>query len=518
MGKPTIFPTGTTIYEPENCWNGFNLFAIEGMGIMLVDMNGNEVRFWKDVTGFPVKMLPNGDIMAYLQKRPGKFSSLEYKDLSQIDWDGNVVWQFDHLEYIEDPGEEPGWQARIKSDHQREGNPCGYYSPALEAKTDSGKTLMVCHRNIKKQAISSYSIVDDGLVEVDWEGNVIWQWWLADHIEELGLSKEARVSMFYNPNMRMTGKEGIGDWAHMNNANYLGPNRWYDAGDARFHPDNIIWDARELNIIAITSHETGEIVWQVGPYYDTPEFEKLGWIIGQHHAHMIPRGLPGEGNILVFDNGGTAGYGRVHPSAPDGGENIIRGYSRVLEFDPTTYEIVWQYTPAEAGYIIPISSDGFFSAFVSSAQRLPNGNTLITEGAHGRIIEVTPNHQTVWEYICPYISDAEVDTGGAFDELYNDADSETISKYGPSLGMYLYRAYRVPYEYCPRAEKPTEVPIEHVNILDFRLPGAAPRKNGKECAVSVAGTKDLASNLENDNYCIKSDEEWEAVEQFLKKD
>lgn len=93
MGKPTIFPTGTTIYEPENCWNGFNLFAIEGMGIMLVDMNGNEVRFWKDVTGFPVKMLPNGDIMAYLQKRPGKFSSLEYKDLSQIDWDGNlIIW------------------------------------------------------------------------------------------------------------------------------------------------------------------------------------------------------------------------------------------------------------------------------------------------------------------------------------------------------------------------------------------------------------------------------------------
>ncbi|WP_438037357.1 hypothetical protein [Sorangium sp. So ce204] len=42
---------------------------------------------------------------------------------------------------------------------------------------------------------------------------------------------------------------------------------------------------------------------------------RLGWIIGQHHAHLIPRGLPGEGNLLVFDNGGWAGYGSAAPRA-----------------------------------------------------------------------------------------------------------------------------------------------------------------------------------------------------------
>ena len=45
----------------------------------------------------------------------------------------------------------------------------------------------------------------------------------------------------------------------------LGPNKWYDQGDERFHPDNIIWDAREANIMAITDKKTGKIVWQIGP-------------------------------------------------------------------------------------------------------------------------------------------------------------------------------------------------------------------------------------------------------------
>jgi len=93
--------------------------------------------------------------------------------------------------------------------------------------------------------------------------------------------------------------------------------------------------SRNANFIAIISRETGEIVWRVGPDYSpgNPE-DKLGQIIGQHHAHMIPKGLPGEGNILVLDNGGIGGYG----------DSKIRAYSRVLEFNPVTMEIVWEYS------------------------------------------------------------------------------------------------------------------------------------------------------------------------------
>ena len=123
---------------------------------------------------------------------------------------------------------------------------------------------------------------------------------------------------------------GMGDWMHINSMSLLGPNRWYDGGDQRFHPDNIIWDSRESNILAITSKKTGEIVWKVGPDYNASKaLKKLGWIIGQHHVHMIPRGLPGEGNILVYDNGGWAGYGAPNPGAPMGIKNALRDYSRV---------------------------------------------------------------------------------------------------------------------------------------------------------------------------------------------
>ena len=44
---------------------------------------------------------------------------------------------------------------------------------------------------------------------------------------------------------------GMGDWMHINSMSVLGPNKWYDAGDERFHPENIIWDGREANINAI---------------------------------------------------------------------------------------------------------------------------------------------------------------------------------------------------------------------------------------------------------------------------
>ena len=124
----------------------------------------------------------------------------------------------------------------------------------------------------------------------------------------------AKTVLFRDPNLRKLAGGSVGDWLHINSASFVGPNRHFDAGDNRFHPDNIIWDSREANIIAITDRKTGNITWRLGPNYDGSEAEsKLGWIIGQHHAHIIPRGLPGEGNLLVFDNGGWAGYGKPNP-------------------------------------------------------------------------------------------------------------------------------------------------------------------------------------------------------------
>ena len=156
---------------------------------------------------------------------------------------------------------------------------------------------------------------------------------------------------------------------HINSMSVLGENKWYDQGDERFHPDNLIIDARNANILAIISKETGDIVWRVGPDFNENEAtKKLGWIIGQHHLHLIPKGLPGEGNLLVFDNGGEGGYGTPNPGSLTGVNNARRDYSRVLEFNPITLEIVWQYTPLEAGNLLFTDASKFYSSYISAAQ------------------------------------------------------------------------------------------------------------------------------------------------------
>ena len=236
-------------------------------------------------------------------------------------------------------------------------------------------------------------------MEVDEDSSILWQWRSIDHIEEFGLSESAKNSM-YRASTLPVDYDGLhstmhskdpNDYLHCNSVSYLGPNRWYDGGDQRFHPENIIWDSRDTNIIAIIGRESGELTWKLGPDYTGAECREFGQIIGQHHAHIIPRGLPGEGNLLVFDNGGFAGYGDPNPGAPIGQYNAVRPYSRVLEIDPVTLELKWEYSARTAGHMYH-HHYVFYSPYVSSAQRLPNGNTLICEviaGASSKLHPIT---------------------------------------------------------------------------------------------------------------------------------
>ena len=116
--------------------------------------------------------------------------------------------------------------------------------------------------------------------------------------------------------------------------------------------------------------------------------------------------------MLVFDNGGRSGYEAHSHNVDD--FVFERPYSRVVEFDPVSLEIVWQYG-AKAG------DEYIFSKLTSSAQRLLNGNTLIALGDTGEIIEVTVDKRLVWRYVVP-------------SKTENNA---------------IYRAYRVPPEWLP---------------------------------------------------------------------
>ena len=447
MGFPCIYPTGTTIYEPEKCWSGYTIFQALRVGATLIDMNGSVVKQFKNLHGMPNKVLPGGFFVGNSGRRDAKFGYQDHRDLIQVDWDGNVVWKFNKYELIEDPGQERTWMARQHHDFQREGNPVGYYAPGMEPLVDKGNTLILSHKNLTNPKISDKPLLDDTIIEVTWDGEVIWEWVCSDHFSEMGFSEEAKNTLARHPNMHKEIGSGMGDWMHMNSMSALGPNKWHDIGDERFLPDNIIWCGRQTNITAITDKKTGKIVWQVGPEFTaTRELRKLGQIIGQHHAHMIPKGLPGEGNILVFDNGGWAGYGAPNPGSITGFNNALRDFSRVLEFDPVTLEVVWKYTPLEAGFAELADNYKFYSGYISSAQRLPNGNTMITEGANGRIFEITPEYEITWEYISPYFSD-------------NMATN------------LIYRAYRVPYEWIPQLERPEEKTVPRLNSSQFRVPG-----------------------------------------------
>lgn len=474
MTYPTVYPTGVTVYDSARCFNGYTLFQAKEHGALLIDMNGGEVKLWRGLHGFPNKLLKGGQVLGHTGERSTLFGMQDYRDLLQVDWDGNVVWKFNEYEYIEDPGEEPQWMARVHHDYQREGNPVGYYVPGMEAVSANGKTLLLGHKNLRNRNISDKLLLDDTIYEVNWQGEIVWEWICSDHFHEFGFREDARNALFRDPNMRPCGG-GMGDWMHLNSMSVLGPNRWYEAGDSRFHPENIIVDGRETNLIFIIDRQSGDVVWKVGPYYDYTAEKELGWIIGQHHAHMIPRGLPGEGNILVYDNGGWAGYGSCHPSSPTGIKNVLRDYSRIIEFDPVTLKIVWQHTPQEAGLVHPTDSNRFYSPFISSAQRLPNGNTLITEGGGGRIIEVTAGHDLVWEYISPY--------------------------WGTHFNMNMvYRAYRYPYDYVPQIASPEEVDINPIAVTDFRVPGARPRGAQSESIVDGVVPYQTSSAL-----CVLSD-------------
>ena len=63
-GFPSVYPTGTTIYNPDKAWNGYTIYPTpEAQGAVLIDMNGNLIRRFKEVPGSPVRLLPGGYIM-----------------------------------------------------------------------------------------------------------------------------------------------------------------------------------------------------------------------------------------------------------------------------------------------------------------------------------------------------------------------------------------------------------------------------------------------------------------------
>ncbi len=426
---PTVYPTGTTIYQPEKAWNGYTVLSALGTpAVIVLDMNGHVVKRWDGfdlVSGGPARVLPGGVVVA---PQGNAMPNLESLALVAEDFAGKELWRFDRGESIERGGKRE-WSWRQHHDWQLSDFPAGYYSPRFTPGLAGASVLLLTHASRIDPAIADVMIDDDRLIELDPAGKVAWEWRAGDHVGEFRLTAPMRSAI-----RRLAKRDGY-DWLHINSAAWLGPNKWFAAGDKRFDPRNVIISSRQASLIAIVARN-GKVVWQLGPdSMASPEARALGQVIGQHNVTMIPEGLPGAGNLLLFDNGGAAGYGDPSPISPNGDTIYQRATSRVLEIDPVTLALVWSY-----------AAPNFYSFNISGAQRLPNGNTLITEGTTGRVFEVTPEKAIVWEYLAPPST-------------------------GPRPSTAIYRAYRIPYSWLPQVARPKELPVARPDPASFHVPG-----------------------------------------------
>jgi hypothetical protein len=230
-------------------------------------------------------------------------------------------------------------------------------------------------------------------------GTIVWEWHLWDHLIQDFDSTKANYGVVQDhPELVDINYGGLAlsDWTHTN------------AVDYNEELDQIMVSVCYFNEIWIIDHSTttqeaashsggryghgGDLLYRWG----NPQTYRMGsgndqQLFGQHDAQWIKPGLPGAGDILVFNNG----RGRPSGDASSADEitpplNANGTYNRQLgaAYGPASAQ--WSY--------MADSPNDFYAINLGGVQRLPNGNTLICDGPHGRFFEVTREKEVVWEF------------------------------------------------------------------------------------------------------------------------
>ncbi len=385
---PCVHETGVTLYDRERAFDGFTLWApleADNSGIepwqrpgmvYLMNMNGDCVHSWN--TPFPVcyaRLEKDGHIVTGM--RSGDASDPERPGIGgypmggatgwlwELDWEGNTL--FSHF----DPC--------MHHDFRRLEN--GNYIYLGWEKVPADLALSI-RGGFSGSEHAGGVIFSDYIREIDPSGNITWEWHATGHMDT-----DTDIIGPIHPRK---------EWSHMNNL-------------APMEDGNIMSSSRFLDMAFIIERATGRIVWRWGnaAFLD----RKSGQVLtrfnektlgGPHDFSVIERGLPGEGHMLGYDNG------------------MYTGVSRALEVDIDSGEIVWQSTDHTYRH-----GRHSFSAYISSANRLSNGNTLICEGQNGIICELTPDRQIVWQWVRP-------------------EPSRTSTVWA------IFRSYRFAPDYCPQ--------------------------------------------------------------------
>ena len=191
------------------------------------------------------------------------------------------------------------------------------------------------------------------LIVLDQNRNISWDWRADEHIDPALYPLNEGVPRY--------------DWGHLNSVDYT-------ADNPITHTPAFLVSVRNIDEVFLVDAKSGNVIWA------SPK----GEYSLQHDATLLP-----SGNILVFDNG---------LFRPDGRSILL---SQVVELDPRTDKEVWRYGGSDS----LADQAQFASSIMGGAQRLPNGNTLITLSATGRIEEVTPDKKLVWEYSNTFLDD-----------------------------------------------------------------------------------------------------------------
>jgi outer membrane protein assembly factor BamB len=343
---------GVTIYDPKRADNGLTLYSAgDGAKVRLISMTGELVHEWN----LPYSAVwdetaavrhPQPDSQIYVEKA----MLLPNGDLVAIYVAvGDSPWGYGMVEMDKDS--HVVWKYLQQTHHDFDIGADGrIYALTHEIRDD----VVPGQQHLAPPRIDDYAVV------LSPEGKELKKVWL------LGALAKSPYATFLSTVPWYIAK-GKGDYLHTNSIDVIGSDM------ARRLPvpleHGVLLSFREIGTLALLDLDRERIVWALrGPW------------LRQHDAEALP-----DGHMMVFDNEGRGG-----------------DVSRVLEFDPTTLQITWRYAgdPKHA----------FFSRVRSSEQRLPNGNTLITESDGGRLLEVTPGGEIVWEYLNPV-------RGGANGEL-----------------------------------------------------------------------------------------------------
>lgn len=422
-------PLGVTVHK-SGAWEGYTLYSpLDGAGSYLIDNDGRVIHFWDTDYRSNISYLQDdGSLMRATSF--GNGGNGHYHgggaghSIQEVSWDGKVTWEYvysdeDHLMH-HDIAPMPNGNVLLVA----------WEGKSVEETIAAGRDPEL--------------IGDDGLwplhiIEVKPQrpsgGEIVWEWHIWDHlIQDFDESKANYGDPMSHPERVEINPPGL--WmdaiseeerAQLEALGYLGGgpedekrsdakrNRsksadWLhtNAIDYNADLDQIAVSLLGNNEILIIDHSTtteeargttggrygkgGDILYRWGnPAAYRAAGDDDQTLFAQHNVHWIPDGLPGAGNLLIFNNGRGRNYSTIIELVPP--QESPGHYTRPSgePFGPA--EPTWEYVAPEP--------KEFYSMFISGSQRLANGNTLICYGAKGIFFEVTSAGKEVWRFVNP---------------------------------------------------------------------------------------------------------------------